>query len=114
MLVYPKPGAKVSSTDIGIIVYGNVPGAVPIEIVNATTHVDTLPTAVPSPLPGPTATPPAGMKTWGPLFAAEIRPILPAATYAVDATVTRYSCPPGQTTHQVQVQIGTFKLAPPR
>ncbi|MBV8149447.1 MAG: hypothetical protein JO092_10175 [Candidatus Eremiobacteraeota bacterium] len=114
MLVYPRSGATVMPADIGILLYGNVGrGTVPIEVVAANANVDTLPTSLPSPLPSPTATPPPGEKSWGPVHAVEIRPLLPPRTYEVEATVTRYSCPPGPTQHQVQVKIGSFKLVYP-
>jgi hypothetical protein len=110
MLVYPKSGATVTPADSGILLYGNVEMAtVPIHVVGTNASVDTLPTSLPSPLPSPTATPPPGEKSWGPIHAAEIRPLLPAGKYDVEATVTEYSCPPGATQHRVQVRIGSFK-----
>lgn len=113
-LVYPRSGAVLSPANAGIIVYGNAPGGVPITIVGARTNVDTLPTAVPSPVPTPTATPPPGLKSWHGLGAAEIRPLLPPGKYDVDATVTSFSCPPGPTSHRVQVKLGSFTLTTQR
>lgn len=111
MLVYPKSGATVTPANSGILLYGNVGTAtLPIEVVSTNADVDTLPTSLPHPLPSPTATPPPGEKSWGTIHAVEIRPLLPAGTYDVEATVTQYSCPPGPTQHRVQVKIGDFKL----
>ena len=110
-LVYPKSGATVTPADVGILLYENIgTDTVPIEVMSARGTVDTLPTSLPSPLPSPTATPPPGQKSWGPINAVEIRPLLPPGDYAVEATVTQYSCPPGPTQHRVQVKIGDFKV----
>jgi hypothetical protein len=108
MLVYPRSGATVTPANSGIILYGNTgPATVPIAIVGAHANVDTIPTALPSPLPSPTATPPFPQQSWGTIHAVEIRPLLPAGAYDVEATVTRYSCSGG--TPQ-QRNIGSFKL----
>lgn len=111
-LVYPMPNATAVPVSIGSLIFADIAGLTPQDLVTVSASGLQVPvgnfTAAPSPLPSPRVTPGSQFGPNAPYVAASVQTLSPATTYTVTYTYQDWADnPPSCTATQTQT-LGSF------